>query len=108
MNKQMSVVGNAIKKSYVSYMIIELVHSNTKSTSSKSENNRLGTKELRETEGFYFLSLEWNREVCNLSSQNQNHVGESEKRQIPREANEQCKRVKRGKTRMTKPRLLKR
>ena len=101
MNKQRSVVGNAIKKSYVSYVIIELVHSN--SASSKSENNRLGTKEIRETEGFYFLSLEWNREVCNLSSHNQNHVGESEKRQIPREANEQCKRVKRGKTRMTKP-----
>ena len=70
MNKQRSVVGNAIKKSYVSYVIIELVFSNTKSASSKSENNRLGTKELRETEGLNFLSLEWNREVCNLSSQN--------------------------------------
>ena len=54
MDKLRSVVGNAIKKSFLSYkMIWTNVYSNTKSAS--SENSRLGTKEIQETEGSYLF-----------------------------------------------------
>ena len=108
MDKLRSVVGNAIKRSFLSdKMIWKLVYSNTKSASSKSVNNRLGTKEIRETESFYLFFHVNGTERFAIDRRQTKITSANLKWKISREVNELWKRVKRGKTRMFKLWLVK-
>ena len=106
MDKLRSVVGNAIKRSYFSYkMIWTNVYSNTKSAS--SENSRLGTKEIQETEGSYLFFHLTGTERFAIDHRETKLTSANLKWKISREVNEQWKWVQRGKTRMFKLWLVK-